>query len=61
MFNHYEINISLEGQHFLATAPRSIQDEEKLELVLKVLRKKFPSQEGYCISVTYWKITGQTP
>lgn len=48
---HYEINISLNGQHFFATAPRSIQSEFELREVYPILSNKFPEKEGYEISV----------
>lgn len=55
---YYEINISLNGEHFFATAERSIDHQSKLENVLPVLRKKFPESQGYEISVTKWETRG---
>lgn len=49
---YYDINISLGGKHFFATAERSVTDSYDLSRVLPVLRAKFPEAEGYCISVT---------
>lgn len=54
-----EINISLNGSHFFATAPRSIMDGEKLETVFSVLLEKFPSSEGYTITATLYTTTGK--
>lgn len=54
----YEINISLKGQHFFATAERSIQSEEKLKKVYNILKEKFPKQEGYEITITRWEDRG---
>lgn len=48
---YYEINVSLNGQHFFATAKRSITDEKKLKQVLAVLVAKFPMKEGYDLVV----------
>lgn len=58
MQSHYEINVSLNGFHFFATAPRSIIDSEKLEKVAKVMKEKFPESEGYKVTATYWQGTG---
>lgn len=55
---YYEINVSLNGKHFFATAERSIESKWKLEEVYKVFKGKFPKEEGYEISVTYWKNSG---
>lgn len=55
----YEINVSLNGQHFFATHERSIVNERKLKEVYKVFEEKFPKAEGYEISVTYWTRSGK--
>ena len=51
---YYEINVCLNGKHFFATAERSITSEWKLREVYKVLKEKFPKEEGYEITVTEW-------
>lgn len=56
---YYEINVSLNGKHFFATAERSISGEWKLKEVYKVLKEKFPEEEGYKIDVTYWSKVGK--
>lgn len=56
---YYEINVALNGRHFFATAERSITDKQKLKDVYKVFKEKFPKEEGYEISVTYWKQYGE--
>lgn len=48
----YEINISLNGKHFFATAKRSINDKQELNEVLLVFIMKFPKDEGYEISIS---------
>ena len=50
---YYEINVALHGRHYFATAPRSIQDNEKLLQVYGDIRARFPFAEGYTLSVTY--------
>lgn len=55
---YYEINISLLGSHYFATAPRSITDLDKLALVYAELAKAFPAQRGYKLSITRVETTG---
>ena len=55
---YYEINISLNGKHFFATAERSITDHEKFILVLRELKKAFPKKDGYEISASRYETTG---
>lgn len=54
MFNsYYEINVSLNGRHYFATHPRSIQSERDLLKVYADFEKKFPKKDGYELGVTY--------
>lgn len=55
---HYEINVSLNGKHFFATAERSISSEFKLKEVYNLFKEKFPESEGYKIDVTRWENRG---
>ena len=56
---YYEINVSLNGQHFFATDERSITNKWALEKVYKVLKEKFPMEEGFDILVTYYETVGK--
>ena len=56
---YYEINVSLNGRHFFATAERSVTDRHKLKEVYNTFKEKFPEEEGYKITVTYWKKYGE--
>lgn len=56
---YYEINVSLNGRHFFATAERSITNKWKLEEIYKVFKKKFPKEEGYDITVSYIETYGK--
>ena len=49
---YYEINVSLNGRHFFATAKRSITTDSELKKVYPVIKSKFPEEEGYSISVS---------
>jgi hypothetical protein len=48
---HYEINVVFHSRHLFATHPRSITTRSDLEKVEQIFRKKFPSDEGFEISV----------
>lgn len=56
--SHYEINVSLNGRHLFATAPRSIFSPHDLKDVLPTIQEKFPESEGFSVGVTYWEIRG---
>jgi hypothetical protein len=57
---YYEINVTLNGKHFFATAERSITNRWDLNNKLKIFVDKFPKEEGYEISVTKWEKVGVT-
>ena len=57
--NHYRINVAKNGLHFFATAPDSITEPHHMKEVLKELREKFPESDGYEVTVTYWKVSGE--
>ena len=57
---YYEINVTLNGKHFFATAERSITNRWDLNNKLKIFVDKFPKEEGYEISVTKWEKVGIT-
>ena len=56
---YYEINVSLNGQHFFATDKRSITNKIALDVIYRVLKTKFPQEEGYHITVTYYETIGR--
>ena len=56
---YYEINVTLNGQHFFATDKRSITNKKVLEKVYKVLKEKFPLEEGYDIIVSQYETVGK--
>lgn len=55
----YEINVALNGQHFFATDKRSITNQMALEKVYRVLKEKFPLEEGYDIIVSKYETVGK--
>jgi hypothetical protein len=48
-----EFNISKDGKHFFATHERSCNDSKKAEKLKLVFEEKFPSSEGYEISISF--------
>lgn len=55
---YYEINVTLDGKHFFATAERSIVDREKLAHVYVELQTRFPKQDGFDLQVTQYETRG---
>ena len=49
----FEINVSLNGKHLFATHERSIRHSYELERVLPEIQKRFPTEEGFNINVSY--------
>lgn len=60
MTSHYEINVTLNGQHLFATAERSIQNEADLLRVFPAIRLAFRDEDGYSVTVTVWEVCGTT-
>lgn len=58
MQSYYEINVSLDGKHFFATAPRSCVDRQQALAVTQLFHTKFPEAQGFKVDVTYWKCEG---
>ena len=56
---YYEINVSLNGQHLFATDKRSVTSTQTLENIYKILKEKFPTEEGYNINVTQYETVGK--
>lgn len=56
---YYEITISINGKHLFATTERSITNSWELAEVYVILKKKFPKEEGYDITVARWCKTGK--
>jgi hypothetical protein len=59
MQSYYDINVSYNGHHFFATSNRSCTTKNEAQLVYLKLAEKFPESEGYKITTTYWKATGE--
>lgn len=59
MENYYEINVSLNGIHLFATAPRSAKTKAEVDRIMKVFIKKFSKEEGFKIFVERWRCSGE--
>jgi hypothetical protein len=56
---YYEINISVGGKHFFATAERSIPTRDDMIKLYKIMKEKFPESEGYHVEVSEWRNQGR--
>ena len=52
---YYEVNVSAHGQHWFATAPRSVTTEGHLRDIVREFVKAFPTARGYLVSVVRWE------
>lgn len=59
MQSFYEVNVSLNGMHFFATAPRSGVSRENAKFIAQELTRRFPEAEGYKVTVTKWDACGR--
>ncbi len=55
---HYEINVSRFGQHFFATAPRSLDTLEDACRMFELFKDKFPLGDGFALRLTSWEQHG---
>ncbi|WP_336784103.1 hypothetical protein [Paenibacillus illinoisensis] len=55
----YEINVSINGRHFFATAERSLTTEAEFNKALGIFKEKFPESEGYKLSASKWEKSGR--
>lgn len=56
---YYEINVSCNGSHFFATAPRSITSVGHLKWLHRAFKEKFKVEDGYEITVYRCEQTGK--
>ena len=59
MYDHYEVNVALNGKHFFATAPRSATDHAAAKELTQQLKARFPEAEGYSVTCTHWQCVGK--
>lgn len=56
---YYEINVSKNGKHYFATAERSLRDEDEARAAYFDFCERFPSSDGFSITVTRWESYGK--
>lgn len=59
MQSHYEVNVSLNGQHLFATNPRSCVTWTEVSKVHSEIVKRFPESEGFSVMVTHMQCVGE--
>lgn len=55
---YYELNVSQHGRHLFATAERSCKTYTEMLNVFLHLKKRFPVEEHFEITVTLWETKG---
>lgn len=60
MESYVEINVSKDGEHYFATAPRSGTLFRRVDILLTDLRRRFPEKDGFKVEATYWRCEGST-
>ena len=60
MEGYYEINVSLSGVHYFATAPRSLKEGqvEKAKELYSQLHRLFPESKGFKVTIRHWSVVG---
>lgn len=60
MTNYYRINVSRNGMYLFATEQGGITSRGHADEVLGLFLEKFPKEQGYNVTMTYWKSKGET-
>ncbi len=60
MQSYFEINVALNGRHLFATAPRSAVTKQEALFLVNEIRGKFPEEEGFSVSCTYYECIGHS-
>ena len=48
---YYEINVSLNGEHYFATSERSITNERTAKILAVDFNSRFPKKDGFLVTV----------
>src|SRR6267154_2620614 len=59
MQSNFEINVSKDGKHLFATAPRSCLTVNDATKVYTEIKTAFPLSAGYEVTVTGWECAGR--
>lgn len=58
MLDYYRINVAKNGGYVFATEQGHLCREDEAKEVFKLLKEKFPEDEGYHVTVSHWVSTG---
>lgn len=61
MVDYTRINVSKDGQYLFATEQGRLTYNCEAKRVYKLLKEKFPENEGYKVSVIKWRAIGAKP
>lgn len=56
---YFELNVSHNGSHLFATAPRSLKTREAVAHCLTKFDIAFPEAEGYVVTLTRYEESGE--
>lgn len=64
MCNYYRINVAKDGAYLFATEAvggggGGITSLEKAKEVIRLLKERLPESEGYSVTCTYWRCSGE--
>lgn len=57
---YYEINVAKNGQHYFATAERSIYDNETAQKIANELATLYTKDKGFTITISKWQKCGES-
>ena len=61
MVDYTRINVSKDGKYLFATEQGQLTYDWEAKRVYKLLKEKFPENEGYKVSVIEWRARGIEP
>lgn len=59
MESKHSINVALNGRHFFRVESTQWTEAQAVTMVQE-FQTRFPSKEGFSVSLTYWQATGHT-
>ena len=59
MVSYHRINVAKDGVYLFATEQRQLSSRLRAQEVFDILKEKFPENEGYNVTCTYWEAYGK--
>jgi hypothetical protein len=56
---YYTVTVSHNGKHYFTTADNRLSSLVEMKKLVKDFHKRFPTKDGFKITVIHWTITGQ--